>query len=144
MTVSAGGNWRYANANVMLKDYAFTSLADRDVRTVTISGLAADTEYTLYLYGAGDVWDQGTAFTFGGNTAHTTGNLGSAYVLGGNYVVMNATADAFGNIAGSWTNSTLTAPWNSYGAFNGIQIVPEPATLMLVGLGGILIRRLRA
>ncbi len=144
MTVSAGGNWRYGNSNAMLKDYAFTSMGDRDVRTIRISGLAAGSEYTLYLYGAGDVWDQGTAFTFGGNTAHTTGYTGSGYVPGANYVVMSATADGFGNIAGSWTNSTLTASYNQYGAFNGIQIVPEPATLVLFGLGGVLIRRRRA
>lgn len=144
ITVSAGGDWRYGNNNAMLGDYAFTSLGDRDARTITISGLDTDTKYTLYLYGAGDASDQGTAFSFGGKTAHTTGYPGSNYVLGENYVVMSVSTDALGNIAGSWTNSTLTAPGNAYGAFNGIQIVPEPATLMLLSLGGMLIRRRRA
>ena len=54
---------------------------------------------------------------------------------------MNATADSAGVIRGSWTNSTRTYSWNSYGPFNGIQIVPEPATLMLLTLGGVLMRK---
>ena len=133
----------YGNGNLMLRDYAFTSLGDRDSRTIAISGLDADTEYILYLYGAGDVSDQGTAFTFGGNTAHTTGYLGSDYVLEANYIVMTASTNASGEILGSWTNSTLTAPNNANGVFNGIQIVPvpEPTTLLLLSLGGLLVGR---
>jgi hypothetical protein len=114
----------YANDNLMLADYAYTqnsaSFSDA-VGDITISGLKPYVDCLLYIYSAGDNINQGGEFTLNGVIASVTGDQVGAdvYVEGENYVKMEVTADANGQIIGSWTN----AEGNGFGAFNGIQIV---------------------
>ena len=117
---------------------------------INIGGLAPDTSYELYLYSSAGLPQsmnyQGSKFTFDGGTTWDEVVSGDAltYVEGENYLVVNATSDAAGNIAGTWAPIPGANGYNA-AAFNGIQIIPEPMTLSLLGIGGLaLLRRKRS
>lgn len=128
----------------------------------TISGLAAGGVYDLYLYGLGDQMDgtgigkgQNSGFTIDGVTQQTSWDL----VPGGNGLLWEGfefvlfegvAADGDGNIAFEWFNpNTDTGDKDGnpskWAGFNGLQIageftpVPEPTTMALLGIGGLLL-----
>ena len=121
--------------NNLMEDYC----AVRDATmTIDITGLDAGADYDLYIYANGD-WDyQNGTISFGGNTITTAGLLSDDFVLNANYVVMSVTADVNGQVSGTIDNDQ-----NSYSAINGMQIVPEPATMLLLGLGSLVSLRRR-
>jgi hypothetical protein len=84
----------------------------------TISGLNANADYKLYLYGGNLQAGLGTVFTANGVTGQTTGFMGTTFVEGGNYVILEVKSDASGNIVGTF--APLTGQTNA--AFNGFQI----------------------
>jgi hypothetical protein len=128
------------NATGLMRDYliAFRDGNLAGARTATLSGLPANQEVILYLYGEGDNTsnDRSTSFNANSVTGSTTGDAGAApLTLGNDYVVLNNVfADANGEIVIKYsTNGTPEGP------FNGLQLttVPEPASLALSGLAGI-------
>ena len=111
--------------------------------SVVIQGLVAGNGYTLYLFGHGDNEDQNTQFTIDGTTLGSTIDVTGLTELTENahYVVFsNVFADANGEILIEFA----PGPDNEWGSFNGMQIVPEPVTLALFGIGSLLsVRRKR-
>ena len=103
---------------------------------VTIGGLAASSAYTLVLYGCGDAANQLAHFTVDAVTQSTLGGAAVPLASPQHYVTFTGNADANGDIFVTWTQDPGT--WS---AFNGFQVdgtvVPEPATLMLLGLGSL-------
>ncbi|MGC8541338.1 MAG: PEP-CTERM sorting domain-containing protein [Phycisphaerae bacterium] len=114
--------------------------------TVTLTGLADGGNYQLYLYsGSGSYNNAATNFaiTTGSGSAAAGSNGGVVNVANGNlaftentnYVVFNATADATGTLAISYTG----APGKAEADINGLQVIatPEPATMGLVTAGAL-------
>jgi hypothetical protein len=133
--------------NDLLNDYWFDNTMV--AKTITISGLVPNTEYTLYMYGnETNVFgaSEGCTFTFNGVTqtalgAQTVPIPPNPWVLGYDHVIFNLTSDAGGEIVGTYGGN------GAYNRWNGMQIegIPEPATMCLFGLGALgLLRRKRS
>jgi len=134
----------YAN---LLANYALTF----GTMDAVISGLIAGNAYDLYLYSTANGQHQGARFTIGGDTRDVEGGPGvvgtpTSFIAyptdDSNYTLYSGVvADGFGSITFNMTNYQAAA------ALNGFQIVgtflPEPSTAMLLGLGGLLLRRRR-
>lgn len=160
---NAGGSAMDAATSNLMQDYlAMNGLS------FTIAGLSPSSAYQIALYGAGDQnslngaanGGQGTLFTilqtpsptvFGTTSevnpsAPTTGDRKISDGPGVAYVLLTANSDATGALKVNVNyNSTSfsTAPVNGF----QIQAVPEPTSLVLVGIGGIglcLLRRKQA
>jgi hypothetical protein len=122
------------NAKDLMRDFLIAG----DPNDLNITGLLDGGLYTLYLYGAGDNANQRTTFTVGGVSQSTTGVTGPHDLTEGVDFVVFENVLASGGFIG--INYTL-AGGASEGHFNGFQlmeIVPEPSSALLVGLGGLL------
>lgn len=146
-------------AGDLMVDYIY--IIDKTV-TATISGLVGGNLYDLYLYGQGDNHTaanrngaQNAGFTIGDQTLQTQWDM----VPGGNgllwkgfeFVVFKGVeADGDGNISFDWFNPTpdevdKDGNESKYAGMNGLQIVgdfavvPEPTSMALLGLGGLML-----
>ena len=152
-------NFQTVPANELLSGF----LQDSTPEAVTLSGLASNGSYQLYLYGQPgqfaswyDGHHRGAAFSIttgtggpvSGSAAYTLQyNSGTQNVFqeNTNYVVFNATASSNGTLAITWTNTpaevTPIGTNGQDGTFNGLQLisaaVPEPLTLGLLSVGGL-------
>lgn len=143
-----GGNTPAGLANDLLRDYRNLN---NGTMILSLTGLMANTSYSVVLYGAGDQVIQGSIFaatvgTYSGTTT-TTGAQRDTYAEGVNYVQGTATTNASGAL--TFTIAPNTAGGNPYSILNGFQIsgpmVPEPSAAVLGMLGGLaLLRRRRA
>ncbi len=152
-------NFQTNPANELLSGF----LQDSTPEAVTLTGLASNGSYQLYLYGQPgqfaswyDSHHRGAAFsittgtggTVSGSAAYTLQyNSGTQNVFqeNTNYVIFHATASSTGTLAITWTNTPAEAtPIGTNGqdgTFNGLQLisapVPEPLTLGLLSVGGL-------
>ena len=145
LTVGAGVNGAWDNnalaatdAVALMGDYINIRAVSGQQNSVdvTIGGLAASSAYILVLYGCGDAANQLAHFTVDAVTQSTLGGAAVPLASPQHYVTFTGNADANGDIFVTWTQDPGT--WS---AFNGFQVdgtvVPEPATLMLLGLGSL-------
>lgn len=120
--------------------------------TFTLTGIPY-LQYDIYVYFGSDTAGR-TGTVSDGTTTYDFSAMGSAALASGGTFVQttdtggsNPSADyaVFSSLSGS--SKTITATIPAFGGLAGIQIVavPEPATLTLVGLGGlamlVLVRR---
>lgn len=104
-----------------------------ETNTLTIAGLAASSEYAIYLYTQGDSACSGrqlTATTDDGSFSSSAAvATASSFVLNQNYLLFTSTTDASGVLNISYHSL-------SEADVNGLQIIaiPEPATAGLFGL----------
>jgi len=160
--VSLSGAQGFTNQpgpNNLVKDRIYEHRTyDDDVFTFTISGLANSTSYDIYLYGAYDsrtsIVNFATDFTIGGVTktaqaltSEPTTLDGTGWIENDHYVKFSVTSSSSGVITGTVSNHDDNDPntTGDYGILSGMQIVPEPATMSLLGIGGLLalVRRRR-
>lgn len=126
--------------------YAHTASDNGSGPTVTISGLNPGDEINLVLYHGHARWSglADTAFTFGGVTktaSESTASSNMPLTEGETYVRFDGlVADINGEITGTFGNPTVGNVSNT-GLLSGLQfeVVPEPGSLALLGLGGLLI-----
>jgi len=136
---NSGGGSGPAN-DALMRDYLWVKNGSS---TITLGGLTPNATYDLYIYGLGDQTDQSILVTLdaanGGATGNTTGPERSPLNEGENWIKLTPNADSSGNILFTWQNRD-----NQHGGLNGLQlVVPEPATLSLLALGGLAILRKR-
>jgi len=110
------------------------------VDTVTLSGLAPDGSYNLYVYSAGDLnlasgatpGQRTSTFSVNGITQTCVWTSGvSTLVNGVDYLEFNAVADGSGMLVINYGNSANGDETD----FNGLQLqsVPEPGTFAMIG-----------
>lgn len=125
--------------NDLMRDYAFTNPSvNNSVGTATISGLAANTEYTLYLYGVSNSAGQNTTFSVtsaneGAQTV-TSPDLLGPLTLTDDYVIFTGSTSGTGTIDITVDGSGNFSAWNGF----QLDIVPEPASIALLGLDGLM------
>ena len=107
----------------LMENYLYTGrLGVFNPQTITLSGLAANTLYTLVLYSAEDTAGVGriTYFTVNNNTlTNTWSGASSTLIAGTDYVEFaSALSDGSGKLAVNWTGTS-----SAEGDINGFQIV---------------------
>lgn len=144
--IFANGSVAATGGQNLLGDYVYVGGADAgDSFLFELSGLATNTDYSLYLYGNGDQSGQGATWTLNGSS-QTSGLDGTAtYDQGGEFA-------KFSFNTGASTTQAFAAAAAPDGAFavNGYQLtvsaIPEPSSLALsafAGLSGMITRRRR-
>ncbi len=133
----------------LMRDLLIT-VGATDVESVSLHGVAAG-NYVLFLYANSDTpaIAQARTTTFSANgVTGTSGpnNYASTLILGVNYVKLDVTVAGTGPVAGLLTidySNPNTA--DNIGQLNGFQLIPEPGSLSLLGLGvtGLLAARRR-
>ncbi len=155
-SIDSGGwlpteSWQYSGFHytsyVGLMDgylFAHGSNPSNAYGTITFSGLASSSSYDVYIYTQGDTAtpNRQLGVTVDGIDYTTTPSVASAstFIEGQNYLKINALTDASGNLAISYNQQAMEAN------INGIQIagsVPEPGTVVLLGIGGIALAAVR-
>ncbi|MCG8333276.1 MAG: hypothetical protein MJE63_02095, partial [Proteobacteria bacterium] len=98
-------------------DYLYTRNATPNV---TITGLEPFADYTLYVYSAGNASDQNAIWNFYGQEVTTVPPDAATTELteGEDYIVFELSADANGEITGTWKNDG-----SKFTGFNALQIV---------------------
>ena len=151
VSISWNANGAYAPLNAP-GYYGFYGTADSSLMdgyilatgsdTITVSGLADFSNYTIDLYTQGDFTSSGRALSvttdLGTYTSSPTVATASTFVEGQNYLVVSAETDASGTL-----DLTYAPTAGGEADVNGLQItgaspVPEPSSFALVGLGGFL------
>jgi hypothetical protein len=129
------GFYGTADANLM-RGYLYALGAD----TIAVSGLAALSDYTIYLYTQGDSASSGRELAvttdLGTYTSSAAEATAGSFVEGQNYLVVSAETDAAG------TMNLTYSPAEGEADVNGLQIsgggtVPEPGTNALLAVGAV-------
>jgi hypothetical protein len=136
-------------------DWDGVAWANWPTARLTLSGLPANTAFTLYGYGAsaynnytlGSTWTLGAgngsasdsqAYTWGNPTGMDAKDIGNENI---SWVQVAGTTDAGGNVTVTLSPTTVSvsgfnqAYWQTYVNGFQIQVVPEPSTFALAGVG---------
>ena len=133
----------YGNGNAanmpLLNDYIGAELsAGSLLPTMTISGLASNSPYELYVFGSNGGAGAGGTWSVNGSATQVSTGIGSSYPFsyftrGADYVYFNVNSDALGRLV--LTGNSTDDP---FVILNGFQLspVPEPGSLSLLCAAG--------
>lgn len=126
------------SSDTLMQDYLHDGNSGT-IYSVTFSNLVAGGDYDLYLYGHGDQPVQHTEFIVDAANGGASGSNTASARVQTDVVVLNATADASGDITYTWGRPSGGAA--NHSAHNGVQlvaIVPEPSSGLLLGFSGLM------
>jgi len=141
LTFAADGAYTANSANTAFTNTPYANLEQGILYTsgsgikLTLTGLSAGQQYSLYFYTQGDNNSAGRSSTVdvNGLSEVSTQTNASTFIQGNNYLVFSGAADSLGDLSIGVSNRVGEAD------VNGFQlapvIVPEPASFALVGAG---------
>lgn len=131
----------------------FLYAAEVNTQSLVFTNLAHDQEYTFYAYSQGTkksvLAEVGLKVNMNGATDSVIDNTGHTYldhfVLGENYVKLVGKSDNTGKLAINYT-PLFTTVGSAAGVFSAGQLTPtpEPASMLLIGVGGVLMSAMKA
>ena len=139
--------------NTLMNTYVWTS----DTATMTISKLNANTNYDVYVLTQGSKSSNGSQLVLAGLNSSgvpttftqngTSNAANSTFVAGTNYMFETFKTDANGNLTFAYSSAN-----GKNAIINGLQVVgsapntpptPEPASMVLIGVGGALMSAMK-
>lgn len=143
----ANGNWGYtaSGTSALRRDYYYANNAPRYGGAITwrIEDLPPGASYDIIFYSAGSAFHTDLAIAIPG---HDAGNgVGVAASLDGEYDAnfFSVVADASGYITGTFDDPVVGNSKEANLAGIQIAVIPEPGSLALLGLAGVLLVRRR-
>ncbi len=131
---TSSGSLRFGSGNATMN---ISGTAKVEMALLTLGNSLTGTSTGIFTMSGGELFTGDVAFVSGVTTAFE----GGIWTLGGDKAAKINEAILNGFISHSGGNNLIGVTYNGIDDVTVVNIIPEPATVMLLGLGGLLIRK---